>query len=696
MGRPTMRCSVRLPRALAAALVALALVPLGLVPALAQAPSPGAETVRLTLVRQTPFASPKDPLAELAVDATNEGPTALDGLSVAITLWSAVRSRTTYEESLHADPVGADIVASRTVAVSGVIQPGATREIPLTVGLANLIGGDQSLVYPMRVELKRGELTLATIRTPVVFLVRNPKVPLALSWTFVLHQPVLFGPDGRFRSAALERSVSPGGRLAAEVEALRAMAEGVHAVPVDVVLSPTFLIQLERMRDGYAVVEEDGAVSQVPAGEGGAVAAEETLASLRSVVSREGTETVAFPFAAPSLPALLAGGLAKDVPAQFERGVAVVEQLTGAPASGTVFRAPGSWLDGDTLDTLSARGVTLLLLNEDQTPPVEVPLDFAPPPTVSLRAAKGTIGAVTPDPGVQTLLGSELPSEDPVLAAQVVLGELATIWLESPGDERGVALIVTPEQGLPSAFYGPFIRGVSRAPWIEPVSASELATRVPPPEQPTRLIEEATSSFSRTYIEAIKQVRRHEGTYLSLLADPSAATDALAPDRVATMLLLAEGGQFVGNEEDGLAFVRSIQEGLDGELGKIRLDEGQQFTLTSQNRPIPVRLRNGTAAPVAVTVRLVSPHLRLDRGNAETVTLEPGDNVVNFDVHLETAGVFEVQVLIESPSGGEISEGTLTVRSTAFNRIALWITLAAGILFLALWARRLLPRRRTS
>ncbi len=77
-----------------------------------------------------------------------------------------------------------------------------------------------------------------------------------------------------------------------------------------------------------------------------------------------------------------------------------------------------------------------------------------------------------PDPSVATLLASPLVAEDPVLGAHVVLGELAAIWQEQPGQARGLAILVPESLDLPGSFSTTFIRSVASAPWLRPVSAA--------------------------------------------------------------------------------------------------------------------------------------------------------------------------------------------------------------------------------
>jgi hypothetical protein len=64
------------------------------------------------------------------------------------------------------------------------------------------------------------------------------------------------------------------------------------------------------------------------------------------------------------------------------------------------------------------------------------------------------------------------------------------------------------------------------------------------------------------------------------------------------------------------------------------------------------------------------------------------------DLELRTTGRFQVPVQVVSPSGRVIGHPeTIIVRSTAYNRVALLITIGAAILAFAVWARRFLPRR---
>ncbi len=681
MAGPTMR---RIAGPLLASLVILLALPAP--PAPAQEPL----SVRLTLVSQTPWCSTKDPALSLRVRAENLGDRPLADLSLGVTLFGPVFTRTDYEASLVADPASG-VIAAETIPQDGSLAPGETRELAVDLDLSTVGGlsSTSSLVYPLKIDLRSGFLSLAAIRTPVIFLVRRPLVPLNLVWTFVLDSPIEFGPDGVFRSPTLERSVSPGGRLAAEIRALVSLVTRSPATPIDVVVSPVLLMQLARMRDGYTVIE-GGTDRAVAEGEGGAAAAANLLSELQRIAASPSVELSALPFSSPSLPELVASGLGRDLGVQLERGRAVVQSELGRIPVAGVLRPPGSDLDQASLTALPARGVHLLLLDADTVPPPAQQLGFAPPPIATLAAGDAELDAVVSDPSVAALLDTVSAEGDGVLASQAVLGELAQIWLERPSVERGIAVLVPSNLTAPPGFYTRFVREIAEAPWLRPRSATTLASAAPSFQLPSRgtLAPATVATFPPGYVEALKQARRLVGIYRSMIvSDPSRA------DRLDTLLLLAESGQFAADVLDGQAFISSARADVGAVFAALRPPAGQVITLTSSTgNGIPVRITNRNAEPLRIVVRLVSNHLQT---TPQSSLIMPANatQTVSFDVRLTTTGRFPVDVQIVSPTGKVVSEATLIVRSTALNRIALVITLGAALLALLVWARRFLPRR---
>jgi hypothetical protein len=93
--------------------------------------------------------------------------------------------------------------------------------------------------------------------------------------------------------------------------------------------------------------------------------------------------------------------------------------------------------------------------------------------------------------------------------------------------------------------------------------------------------------------------------------------------------------------------------------------------------------------PLRVTVRLDSSQFEYPDGNQQTVTLDRPSVVVRFRVVAKAAGQNPIVVRVLAPNGNPIGEPqTIVVRSTAFNRIALLVTLAAAAVLALLYSRR--------
>ena len=640
------------------------------------------ESARLTLLSQTAWNSTAQRQLEIRFRATNLSDAPISDLSIGVTLYGRVITRSAYQVSLVSDP--AVVLDAETLGREGQVPAAATRDFEVTFTLDSGIDPDQSGVYPLKVDLRSGVTSIAAIRTPVVFLVTEPVQPLTLSWTFVLDHPISFGPDGVFTNTSLETSLAPGGRLAGQLRALLELA-GRPAVGVDVAVSPVLLTQLGRMRDGYDVIDE-GRLRQVPPQGSGAALAADALTDLRTIAASPGVRVSALPFSSPELPALLAGGLARDMTTQLERGREVVGEFLQASVVPGILRPPGAALDEDTLSALTTAGVATLIVGPATVTLPPQPLGLAGPPTAALGEL-GQITGIVPEPGVDALLSSPSAETDPVLAAQAALGELATIWQERPGEIRGVSVVVSEDAELPGAFYVPFTRGVAGAPWLQPVTVADLAATFPPTGAATIAVP-ATGRFGTTYIAELKQARRRVDTLRSMLPEESDE-----PDRLERMLLLAESRAFLAQPGSGLAFITSVRDSAEGAFNAVELATADVVTLTSDSGSgLPVTVTNRYAEPLRFSVRLDSQFLEeepsmdveLDAGASETLT---------FEIDLSRTGRFEVQVHVVSPNGRTIDQHGLIVRSTVYNRIALFITIAAALVLLLLWARRFLPRR---
>jgi len=308
---------------------------------------------------------------------------------------------------------------------------------------------------------------------------------------------------------------------------------------------------------------------------------------------------------------------------------------------------------------------------------------------VSLAAQNATLTGIVADPAVQTMLVSGTAEADPILAAQQMLGELAEIWLQRPGEVRALAMMLGEWVEAPGAFYPAIERGIESAPWLAKRTASNLLNEQTfhAPGAVTG-VADSSAAFSNAYVDAIKRAGRRIETLRTMLVQPSAL-----PSHLDQLLLLGEAQRFVGDEPSGSAYTDRVVDTTSSIFGAIEPRVSQTITLTSSSiRDVPIVVDNSAAMPLRATIRLSSPHL-VSPVERTRVFRARSTSTVSVDLQLKTTGRFDVLVDVLAPSGRAIAHETLVVRSTAYNRVALVITLGAAALAILVWARRFVPRR---
>ena len=686
---------MRISRALGA-LLPLALVAttvlVGAAPAAAQEPS-----VDLTLRAQTPVTSLERPEVTITFRAENLGEEALGDLSVGYVVGPAITSRGDFTTSLAEGPgplpIGAD-----TQGQSGTLEPGASREFRLTFDLSLIgeVSDSDSAVYPARIDLRSGGVQVGWIDTPLVHLVRPPDVPVALAWWAEFDAPIAFDPLGRLADPAFEAAIGPDGGLTQQVAALRAaIGPDNGRVEVDLVVVPAVVDQLTRMADGYERSSGEVVAPDQPP----ATSAASLLEDLRALLADPDVHLVVTPFAAPLLPSLASGGLAPDLDRQQDYGDTVVTERLGREPSASVARPPQGALDESSMQWLAGRGATTLLVQADTVDRPEQTNDFALLPTTTVATDDGAVlDLVMPDPGVQALLGDPTLLEDPVLAAQSVLGDLATVWREQPvpglqpdGTETVRGIAVAMPAALPPGIWAPLIRRLAEAPFLRPTQAATFAGEVNPVQPPATVIP-SLERFPDIYVDAIRDQRRNVAAYRSMLS----GRPSPQPARLDRNLLYAEAGQYVRDPDVGRRWYDQVHAATGTVFASVLPDVQQEFLLTSGEGSIPLRMGDPGPTPLTVQIVLRSASFEFPDGAQQTATLDGPDEIVTFDVVAKAGGPQTIRMKIRAPSGRDLGEDqNLAVRTTAVNSVALWITIGAGVLLLLLWSRRLFRRPTT-
>ena len=665
---------------------------LAAVPCLTGAPLARAQDqtdISLRLVAQTAWTTMKEPVLSVTVEARNDGLAPIDELSFGVTIGQPIRSRDLYAASLTDGP-GDSPIFSLTFPKKDELTPDEPRLFSEDIDLSTIGGVTtiESLVYPLQLDLRSGGVPVASLNSAAIHLVRRPEEPLRLSWWAEVTAPNAFDPDGRLADTGFEASIAQSGALATQVDALLRIADDPEReAPFDLVLQPSTLEQLSRMRDGY--VRTDGATVG-PDGPG-ARDASRLLDGLARLARSPGVEPSAMPFSAPLLPSLLATALALDLTTQLALGRRTVTATMGTPPVREVIRPPRGALDDPTIASLSDRGIHTVLADADTVERPEQASCPSPLPASRLAGTGGEeVSVVLPDPGVMGLLGNPSLQEDPILAAQVTLGALATIWRECPvpvpPTVRGVAVGLPAE--LPAGLWGPLTRRLADAPFLQALTARQLVQQVFPVGDSTALAAPSDDAFPRSYADDIRDARRRVDAYGSMLNEGSPI-----PDRLRRNLLMAESGEYVEDLPAGARWIAQVDAVTGALFERAAPDTTQVFTLTSREGTIPIRMGDPGETPITIELQFRSSRFTFPDGDRRTVELVGPNQIVNLRVIATGAGPGTIEVVTRAPNNLPLHQQQLVVRVTAVNRIALIITGAAALLLAGLWVRRVIRRR---
>ena len=673
-------------KARAATVLVLASIVSSAAPARAQDETEPLGTI--LLVSQTPWTTKDRPELRVVVRVTNVGTTPMPAPDVGWTLGPKISARDEYERALLEGP--ADVRAADTKLLEQDLPAAGSEDVPLEIATDQLtaIDPNDSGVYPLELELRSEGVSVASITSAAIHIARDPLAPLTFSWWTDVDTPVAFAPSGELIDPRFEEMLETGSGVVAQVRALAGLVERPkQAPPIDLVVAPATLEQLEQAADGYR--RADG--TEVPADTRTAAVAAETLGLLRTIAESPDARLSATPFAAPRLPALLSSVLASQLDEQWSTGDATFERLLGQPPDRSIARPPGLALDDASLEALDGRGASTILGAPDSVARPSDPLGLAPPPAAVVETATGgRLDIVLPDPSVEGMLTDRELRRDPVWAAQAVLGELATIWRELPvppdPQVRGIAVELPRDLSAP--MWGPILSRLTRAPFLDPVHADRIAGAIDPPAELADLAARPRGRFSIEYATDLAATARDVTAFGSIVEEPETEVA-----RLRRAILYAGSSQYIADEGGGRMWIDAVNFVTDRTFTALAPDTSRVLTFTSTTGRIPLRMGDPGDRVVQVRLQLRSGRVDFLDGGTRTVRLDRANEVVTFDAEVKAAGRSSIEVLVLAPSGLVLSRSVLIVRSTALNPIALIITIAAGLTLVILWSRRLFRRR---
>jgi hypothetical protein len=695
----------RTPRtlAIAGALLGALLIPVP--PATGQV-----EGLEIEVRGQPVFHRANDDLG-LRVRITNTGSLDLEGFTIEVGAGGKITTRSQLKSVFEADTV--ETIGSFAVPFEdSTLAADSSMEVTLDAPIRSLQGislSEQEGVYPVQVQLKDPDaVPLATAVTTVLYYPDSPEIRLKVVPVLPLHDDPARDASGvfaadEFGAHPLEDALRPDGwlrRYLGEMDSLSAESFNFGVAP-----TPRLLEEVADMADGYERRTGDE-IGEVAADSAPARAAGEWLDRLRTMTDRLSVQTMLVPYSFADLPSLAGGG--GEVGAQLRAGADVLEGVLGSAAVGgdaQWLMPPGGRVDEATYDELPI-GVEHIMFSFDALTPLPSPevsgcpeaqFSFTCPVRVETPVTGPTTGFVF-DAAIQQRLAALVRPGNTRMDLQEFFAETAMIREELPGRSDRVIAVSVPATWQPRpATARTFLRGMARAPWLETMTPSAALAGAGDARRRsvTRDIGKSAGQPDDSFFDQI----RFAGTAVEQYRSMNPPGDIV--ERMTRNILVAQSRSFWPEVDGGLAYADLTRGEIDGEFGKIQIAGPQEITLTSKTGQIQVLIVNETGYDVDLNVLVTSENLTL-RGEGfsredivEEQHIGSEQERITFNVTTRASGIFLVEVGLETPDGLDIGEPVpITVRSTAFNEIALGLTFGALAFLILFYVVRALRNRR--
>lgn len=705
-----------------------------------------APSVELQLVRQPVWQRPSDPL-DIRLRIVNRGDAPIEGFLLSLTAHPVARTRSALQASFEGNAGATASATSQTFTDPLEAGDAAAVTIDEDFETPSSLSSATEGVYPLTLSISdvTGAIPYDSLTTPLILYPERPKVPLNLALVVPLFDLPSRGADAVFRdplgsdTIPLEQAVSEGGWFTGLVAALEANAgelpdlqrtETIHvprrggrrartrtrtvSVPqrglhLGLAPTPRFLEEVADMADGYRRAE-GGDARNLAADAPIATQARTLLSTLDDLLDEDGIQTLLVPYSFPDIPAL--ARYAPDrIELELEESNEVLSRTVEKEASSGWLFAPAGRLGARSLEELrfaDAETAAHTLFEPDS---FEIPVTVDPPGCpetfgsftcpVSVRTAAGPTTGLVADAGLQDRFNDLVQEDAGRLQLQNFFAETATIRQELPSVADRVVQVTVPSMWHPSPrTIELLLAGVRNAPWLVTVTPDEAVNLRKPESRTDAFVDvfrplaadPGDALFDRITDtnELIEDFRR--------MSPPEQLVERLQRNTlVAESRIWWEGPALAAAAVDYLQ--RSVQI-IGDEIGKVTIAGPDEINLTSQEGEIPLVVSNGTDFPTTVRISLRSPErdLILEPQEVPAQRIAPGGSLqFTVEAVARSSGIFQMEVLVDTAQGElEIASKSITVRSTAFNLIALGLTIGALVFLVVFYIMRVLRRRRAA
>lgn len=702
------------------------------------------DPVKLALVEQPVWQRPDDPLG-IQVRVTNTGVTPVEGFLLSITAHPVVSTRSALHQAFVGNP-GA-VTSAISEAHDDVVDPGSSLVVALEADVPDLttLGSiTEGGVYPLTISLSDddGAIQFDSFTTPLILYPETAEepVPLNLALVLPLNDIPSRGPDGVFDDPldgpdiALETATGEAGWLTGLVAALQQEAgeleplertvrvrprrprrrgpvlrtiqipqRGLH---LGIAPTPRMIEELADMAGGYRR-RVAGVVETVGSNEHQAPAARDLLDRIATLLAEEGIQPLLTPYSFPDLPSLTRNA-PERIDVELGQAVEVASQALGLELEREWIFPPAGRIALESLEEMrfsNADAAQHVLFHPDvfrqaeDVAPEGCPEAFASfTCPVEVRTSQGPTVGLVGDQGLQDRLAALVQGTDARLDLQNFFAETAAIRQEIPSVEGRVAHVTVPSLWHPSPRMAQLLlAGLRDAPWLRTITPDEAVSLREP------------AARSDEFLQTLEPLANEpDATFYGEIASTIDFVDRfrrMQPpeemvDRFVRNTLVAQSRLWWPSDElmeVANGYLSGTTAAAEDEIAKVTIGGPSEINLTSREGEIPLTVSNRTGFPTTLRVRLESPQrdLSLDPVLVPAQRIADDDSLqFTVEAQARSSGIFRMEVVVETPDGDLlVSEKIITIRSTAFNRVALGITLGAFGFLVVFYLLRVFRRR---
>jgi hypothetical protein len=668
--------------------------------------------VSLVITSVTPAYATTGQTVTVSGSITNTSAAAISGISVRLRSASVpFESRDELQEyASGSDPQADGYVPGATTRRPIRLSAGQSR--PWSVALPVKRAGITAFgVYPLAAEADSASgtpLAGGTSRTFLPFWPTKRRQPRPMRQQIAWILPLIAQPLQRpcpvptLLNNSLAASLAPGGRLSSLLAAGQAASASTHLTWA---IDPSLLETAQAMSSPYQVGGNPDCLSgysRLPASH----AAAAWLARLKLATAGQGVFVT--PYADVDIAALTRESLDGDLISAFAQGRSAAGSILrrnfiprpaaqpGAAAADPLagMAWPANGLASRTmLGVLAANQVTAVILDSSTMSPAAGDFAAASAVTSVPDGVNGEMRVLLADDTITQLLASANAPSEPAgtsfAVRQRFLAETAMIAAQAPNTSRSIVVAPPRRWNPPAGLAASLLAETASAPWLKPVSVSQLATGRLPAGQPARQPLPGTikGGLSLRLLRQVKALDRRIALLDNIRVQPdlplsgavagleSSAWQGAAGGRQAQVLLNQLSG-YVTSQQQGLTITKPLPVTMGGLKGSPLVSISSRL-----NYPVTVRLQ--VSVPAGTGMIIAPPVLKKP--------IPPGATVnVKLNVHAATVGSTTIHLVLVAPDG-TVLPGTrvaMTIRATQFGTLALIILAAALGVFMITSATR--------